>query len=163
MTDLHSIRRAHATDLPAIYAGELDYIREIEPQQEERWSNGLYWHIKQWANDLDRMFISECNAEVTGYCFWEAHGNVAVLASIYVLRERRGAGLGRRLLAEFITDAHAQGFATLTLGVKPDNPARALYEGAGFVYTHDNGGYRHYAYLPDDRTVAVPLVRGQAV
>ena len=163
MTDLNSIRRAHATDLPAIYAGELDYIRQIEPQQEERWRNGLYWHIKQWTNDLDRMFIAECSGEATGYCFWEAHSNVAVLASIYVLRDRRGVGLGRRLLAEFITDAGAQGFATLTLGVKPDNPARALYEGAGFVYTHDDGGYRHYAYRVDDRTATAPPVRGAAV
>jgi ribosomal-protein-alanine N-acetyltransferase len=99
MTDVYSIRRAHATDLPAIYAGELDYIRQIEPEQEVRWSDGLYWHIKQWTNDLDRMFIAECSEEVTGCCFWEAHGSAAVLASIYVLRDRRGVGLGRRLLA----------------------------------------------------------------
>ncbi|CAN7326211.1 N-acetyltransferase family protein [Caballeronia sp. LjRoot31] len=160
MTDLHSIRRARATDLPAIYAGELDYIRQIEPEQEGRWRDGLYWHIKQWTNDLDRMFIAQSGEEATGYCFWETQGNVAVLASIYVLRDRRGVGLGRRLLAEFIADARARGFATLTLGVKPDNPARALYEGAGFVYTHDNGGYRHYEYLVGNPTATVPLVTG---
>jgi ribosomal-protein-alanine N-acetyltransferase len=99
MTDVYSIRLAHAPDLPAVYAGEFDYIRHIEPVQEVRWSDGLYWHIKQWTNDLDRVFIAECSEEVTGYCFWEAHGSAAVLASIYVLRDRRGVGLGRRLLA----------------------------------------------------------------
>jgi [ribosomal protein S18]-alanine N-acetyltransferase len=163
MTDVYSIRRARATDLPAIYAGELDYIRQIEPEQEVRWRDGLYWHIKQWTNDLDRMFIAECSGETTGYCFWEAHGNAAVLASIYVLRDRRGVGLGRQLLAEFITDARTQGFATLTLGVKPDSPARALYERAGFVYTHHNGSYCHYAYLVDTPAAGVSLVRGRAV
>ncbi|RFU46584.1 GNAT family N-acetyltransferase [Paraburkholderia sp. DHOC27] len=154
MTTPSTIRRAHPTDLPTIYAGELDYIRQIEPQQEARWSGALYWHIKQWASDLDRMFIAECNGEAAGYCFWEVHADAAVLASIYVQREKRGAGLGKQLLAEFIRDAHAQGFTTLTLGVKPDNPARLLYERAGFIYTHETGGYRHYAYQVDDRTAA---------
>jgi ribosomal-protein-alanine N-acetyltransferase len=162
MTDLNRIRRARATDLPAIYAGELDYIRQIEPQQETRWIGALYWHIKQWTNDLDRMFIAECNGEVAGYCFWEDQENVAVLASIYVLRDSRGVGLGRRLLAEVISDVRAQGFDSLTLGVKPDNPARALYEGAGFVYTHDNSGYRHYAYRIGDPTATVPLLNRKA-
>ena len=159
MTDIHSIRRARATDLPAIYAGELDYIRQIEPEQEVRWRDGMAWHIKQWTNDIDRMFIAQSGGEVTGYCFWEAHGNAAVLASIYVLRDRRGAGLGRRLLVEFINDARTQGFATLTLGAKPDNPARALYERAGFVYTHDKGGYCHYAYRVNAPAAGAPLVR----
>jgi len=157
MTDQNSIRRARATDLPTIYAGELDYIRQIEPQQEARWTGGMFWHIKQWTSALDRMFIAQCGEAITGYCFWEDHDNVAVLASIYVQRDKRGAGLGRRLLTEFISDARAQGYATLTLGVKPDNPARVLYERAGFVYTHDDdGGYRHYAYRVDNPT-AVPL------
>jgi ribosomal-protein-alanine N-acetyltransferase len=157
MTDSYSIRRARATDLPAVYAGELDYIRQIEPEQEARWTGGMYWHIKQWTNDLDRMFIAESSEEATGYCFWEVHGNVAVLASIYVLPAKRRVGLGRRLLAEFISDARAQGFTTLTLGVKPDNPARVLYEAAGFVYTHDDGGYRHYAYQVESLTATLPL------
>jgi hypothetical protein len=51
----------------------------------------------------------------------------------------------------------------LSLGVKPDNPARALYEGAGFVYTHDNGGYCHYGYPVNSPTAGVPLVRGPAI
>jgi ribosomal-protein-alanine N-acetyltransferase len=163
MTDLYSIRRARATDLPSIYAGELDYIRQIEPEQEVRWSGGLYWHIKQWTSNLERMFIAECNGEASGYCFWEAHGNTAILASIYVQGARRRAGLGRRLLGEFIADARAQGFATLTLGAKPDNPARTLYEGAGFIYTHDNDGYCHYAYPVDSPSAEVPLVKEQVV
>ena len=146
MTKPHSIRRARATDLPAIYAGELDYIRQIEPHQEVRWKDALYWHIKQWTNDLERMFVVQCDDEVGGYCFWEVHNNAAVLASIYVAPERRRDGLGKQLLASFMEDARAAGFGTLTLGVKPDNPARYLYERSGFNYTHEEGGYRHYVF-----------------
>lgn len=146
MNQLYSIRRARATDLPAIYVGELDYIRQIEPQQEARWKDGMRFHLKQWTDGLERMFIAECAETQAGYCFWEVHGETAVLASIYVTPDRRGTGLGRQLLARFIADAHAQGFSKLTLGVMADNPARRLYEKAGFIHTHDERGYRHYVY-----------------
>jgi [ribosomal protein S18]-alanine N-acetyltransferase len=144
--NVYAIRRAVPTDLPTVYLGELDYIRQIEPQHEARWTNGMQWHLKQWTNDLGRMFIAEQGALPVGYCFWEVHGEAAVLASIYVIPDQRGHGLGGTLLDQFIVDAHAQGFAKLTLGVKPDNPARRLYEKAGFTHTHDDGGYRHYVY-----------------
>ncbi len=146
MKSPHSIRRARTTDLPVVYIGELDYIRQIEPQQEAHWKDHLHLHLKQWMNDLERMFIAQWGEDTAGYCFWEVHGDTAVLASIYVVPDRRGSGLGAKLLAQFIADAQAQRFSKLTLGVRPDNPARRLYERAGFVYTHDDGGYRHYAY-----------------
>ena len=92
------------------------------------------------------MFIAQRGTEKIGYCFWETHGDAAVLASIYVLPDLRSAGLGRRLLDRYIEDAHEKGFGNLTLGVKPDNPAKHLYEKAGFLFTHDENGYRHYAY-----------------
>ncbi|ASL48156.1 L-amino acid N-acyltransferase MnaT [Burkholderia sp. AD24] len=151
MTSLYSIRRARPTDLPTIYLGELDYIRQIEPQQETRWAGGMQFHLKQWTNDLDRMFIAESGDTSVGYFFWEVHGEAAVLASIYVVPDRRGNGLGRQLLTQFIADARAQGFGKLTLGVKADNPARRLYENAGFRYTHDEQGYRYYVYPTAER------------
>ncbi|MFM0213593.1 GNAT family N-acetyltransferase [Paraburkholderia sediminicola] len=146
MKPLYSIRRARATDLPAIYLGELDYIRQIEPENEARWRDGMHFHLKQWTNGIDRMFIAECDGTQAGYCFWEIHDEAAVLASIHVTSDRRGSGLGRQLLARFIADAHAHGFRKLTLGVKADNPARHLYEKSDFIYTHDEHGYCHYVY-----------------
>lgn len=146
MTQAPSIRRARATDLPAVYAGELDYIRQIEPQQEARWKEGMYWHIKQWTTDLDRMFVAQCDDGIGGYCFWEVRDDAAVLASIYVAPKHRREGLGKQLLTQFIEDAQATGFGTLTLGVKPENPARYLYERNGFRFTHEEGGYLRYAY-----------------
>jgi ribosomal protein S18 acetylase RimI-like enzyme len=146
MKSRYSIRRAHAADLPTIFVGELDYIRQIEPQQEASWREGMRVHLKQWTDGLDRMFIAECGGIHVGYCFWEIRGEAAVLASIYVMPDRRGSGLGQQLLAQFIADARARGFSQITLGVKADNPARRLYEKAGFVYTHDERGYCHYVY-----------------
>ncbi|RKP55688.1 GNAT family N-acetyltransferase [Pararobbsia silviterrae] len=146
MSKNYRIRRATAADLPMVYIGELDAIRAIEPQNEARWKDALRWHLQQWTQSLDRMFVAERGTEKIGYCFWEAHGEAAVLASIYVLPEVRRSGLGRQLLERYIEDAHEKGFGNLTLGVKPDNPARALYEKAGFLYTHDERGYRHYRY-----------------
>jgi ribosomal-protein-alanine N-acetyltransferase len=146
MQNKYSIRRALAADLPVVYIGELDSIRQSEPQIEVPWKDAMRAHLAQWMTALDRMFIIESKAEVAGYCFWEVQGRTAVLGSIYVLPERRRNGLGRRLLDFCITDARAQGFEKLTLGVRPDSPARLLCEQAGFVHTHDVGNYRHYAY-----------------
>jgi [ribosomal protein S18]-alanine N-acetyltransferase len=146
----YSIRRARPTDLPAVYDGERDYIREIEPEQEARWRDAMRFHLAQWTNNLDRMFVAEHGATHSGYCFWEAHGDAAVLASIYVLPDERGRGLGRQLLATFISDARSQGFRKLKLGVRADNPARQLYEKVGFRHTHDERGYCHYVCLLAD-------------
>jgi [ribosomal protein S18]-alanine N-acetyltransferase len=156
MNSKYSLRAARATDLPMIYIGELDYIRQIEPEHEARWKEALRLHLAQWTAALERMVIAETGGEMAGYCFWEIHGDAAVLASIYVLPERRRTGLGKRLLERFITDAHHQGFGNLTLGVKSDNPARLLYEAAGFMHTHDDGGYRHYSYPIVKRPTAQP-------
>lgn len=144
MTNAFSLRPARATDLPAIYLGELDYIRLIEPEQEARWKDGMRWHLEQWTRSLGRMVVLEREGRVIGYSFWEVTDGEAVLASIHVATEHRGKGLGTVLLNQYINDAKAKGFQTLALGVKPENPARILYERAGFLYSHDTNGYRHY-------------------
>lgn len=155
MPDPYSIRFAAATDLPFVYSGELDYIQQIEPQQETRWRSGMASHLRQWTGNLERMFIARIGDDAAGYCFWQIDADVAVLASLYVVPNRRRAGLGGTLLAAFIEDAQSKGFDTLTLGVKPDNPAQRLYELSGFTFTHDEAGYRHYRYTSDDRSLIV--------
>jgi ribosomal protein S18 acetylase RimI-like enzyme len=142
------IRAARATDLPAVYAGELDYIQEIEPQEEDRWRAGTHRHLRQWTENLERMFIATSHEKAVGYCFWEEGDHTAVLASIYVSPDRRREGLGKTLLATFLADAQAKGFTNIVLGVKADNPARRLYEASGFVHSHDENGYRHYLFRP---------------
>ena len=146
MSSLITIRHAHATDLPMVYSGEHDYIRQIEPDQEANWMKGLRSHLLQWTENLERMFVAKQEGDAAGYCFWQIDGDVAVLASIYVVPALRGRAIGRQLLARYIDDAHAQGFSKLMLGVKDGNPAQRLYEKAGFEFLHEDRGYRHYVY-----------------
>ncbi|MET0431054.1 MAG: N-acetyltransferase [Hyphomicrobium sp.] len=138
------IRRARATDLPLVYLGELDYIRQIEPQQEPAWKAAIARHLEQWTTALDRMLVADVGDRVVGYCFWEQHGDEAVLSSLYVIPARRRQGIGRSLLTAFIADAIDHRISKASLGVQADNPARWLYEQKGFVRTHDTEAFLHY-------------------
>jgi ribosomal protein S18 acetylase RimI-like enzyme len=60
--------------------------------------------------------------------------------SIGVAPESRGRGTGTRLLAALVEVARADGHQAISLSVERDNPARRLYERAGFVRVADDGG-----------------------
>jgi ribosomal protein S18 acetylase RimI-like enzyme len=59
--------------------------------------------------------------------------------SIAVIASRRHVGIGRRLLSDLIEASLAQGCRALSLSVAEDNPARRLYESAGFVLVEKQG------------------------
>lgn len=59
--------------------------------------------------------------------------------SMAVARACRGQGVGGRLLAELLQAARERGHQALSLSVEDGNPARALYERAGFVRHGRNG------------------------
>ena len=67
--------------------------------------------------------------ERPGYGFVDA---ATPEVSIAVVRERRGAGVGKALLGAIIEKARSAGFAALSLSVEEGNPAIRLYERAGF-------------------------------
>ncbi len=52
--------------------------------------------------------------------------------SIGVAAEARGKGVGRALLDALLATARAQGYRAVSLSVDRQNPARRLYERAGF-------------------------------
>lgn len=60
--------------------------------------------------------------------------------TIGVRADRRGRGVGTRLLAELQVAARAAGLGRVSLSVEPDNPARRVYERAGFVPVSRSGG-----------------------
>lgn len=146
MNPEQKVRKAQPTDLPMVYKGELNYIQTIEPEHEQRWKDAMHGHLRQWTGALDRMFVVEDGGVLAGYCFWEVVNEAAVLASIYVLPEQRQRGLGRVLLDQYISDAQSRGFAKLTLGVIHNNPARFLYESAGFICVGKGAEYTDYEY-----------------
>ena len=91
---------------------------------------------------LGRVVVLERDGEVLGYAVltWgydlEFGGRDAFLTEIYVRRERRGSGWGRRLLQEIETIAQAGGAGAIHLEVRPGNaPAIGLYREAGFATT----------------------------
>ena len=59
--------------------------------------------------------------------------------SIAVIAARRHEGIGRRLLFELIDASIGQGCRALSLSVAENNPARRLYESAGFVLVDQHG------------------------
>lgn len=59
--------------------------------------------------------------------------------SIAVVASRRHEGIGRRLLGALIDASVAQGYPALSLSVREENPARGLYESAGFVLVEKHG------------------------
>ena len=150
------IRPAAATDLPQVYEFELAYIREIEPQQEEKWKAAIAGLLRQWTTNLGRMWFAEDDGKTVGYCFWlpVCGGKIrdpilreigsAALASVYVIPTARRQGCGRRLVQQFELDAIGQGFRQLTLGVHENNPARWLYEQCGYEFVKLEAHYRYY-------------------
>jgi ribosomal protein S18 acetylase RimI-like enzyme len=59
--------------------------------------------------------------------------------SIAVIASRRHEGIGRRLLVDLINASVSQGYPALSLSVAEANPARRLYESAGFVPVEKHG------------------------
>jgi ribosomal protein S18 acetylase RimI-like enzyme len=59
--------------------------------------------------------------------------------AIAVVAPRRHEGIGRRLLRDLIDASIDQGCRALSLSVREENPARRLYESAGFVVVEKHG------------------------
>jgi ribosomal protein S18 acetylase RimI-like enzyme len=59
--------------------------------------------------------------------------------SIAVSASRRHEGIGRRLLVGLIDASLAEGYSAISLSVREANPARGLYESAGFVPVKKKG------------------------
>jgi ribosomal protein S18 acetylase RimI-like enzyme len=141
----NQLRRARVDDLPALWLGEVAYMREVEPEHEARWAAGTDRHLAGWIKGLDRTLILESAGETAGYAAWGEIDGKAVLTTIHVFEAFRRGGRGAALLQAYADDARTFGFRELALGVFRGNPAQRLYERNGFRHTHDEGGYRHYA------------------
>jgi ribosomal protein S18 acetylase RimI-like enzyme len=105
-------------------------------------------YLAGWPRPGDYGLIAEQEAPVGAAwyrTYTEAnHGHGFVTEeipelSIAVIASRRREGIGRRLLADLIGASDSQGYAALSLSVREENPARHLYESAGFVPVEKNG------------------------
>lgn len=126
------LRQACVTDLPAIYRGEENYIRSWEPAHEASWRCELERHLTRWVENLDRLTIAVVDECFAGFVLWIPDGARAELYTLHVDPHYRRCGTGTALLEAYVADAAQQGFTQFRLSVRPDNPARILYQKAGF-------------------------------
>ncbi len=97
--------------------------------------------------------------ELVGYALIQCIGSDAELLNIAVAPDRRGCGIGRKLLEASFREAVSRGCEVIFLEVRESNaPARALYEKAGFAKLGLRRGY--YTHPRED---AVVMSRGLEV
>jgi len=105
-------------------------------------------YLAGWPRHGDYGLVAEQDGPVGAAwyrTFTEAtygHGFVAEDVpelSTAVIASRRHEGIGRRLLIGLIEASVAQGCRALSLSVAENNPARGLYESAGFVLVEKHG------------------------
>jgi L-amino acid N-acyltransferase YncA len=130
------LRRMTPADWPA--------VEDIYRQGIEDGEATFETQAPSWASfdagrlDAPRLVAVDGGGRVRG---WVAASLVSTRAayrgvvehSVYVHRDARGRGLGRRLLDGFVGEADAAGFWTIQSSIFPENAAsRRLHESAGF-------------------------------
>jgi ribosomal protein S18 acetylase RimI-like enzyme len=143
-----TLRPALPADLPVIFRAERDYIKDIEPGQEPAWTEAIDRNLELWIANLDRTTMLLAGARAAGFVMWVPdpayRADAATLVTIQVRPECRRRGYGRTLLGVFAEQGATAGYRLLHLGVHKDNPARALYEQAGYQPAGSDGDYLLY-------------------
>lgn len=143
-----TLRPAVPADLPVIFRAERDYIKAIEPGQEAAWTAAIDRNLDLWIANLDRTTMLLAGTDIAGFVIWTPspayRDGAATLVTIQVRPAYRRRGYGRILLGVFADQAVAERCRLLHLGVHKDNPARALYEHAGYQPAGSDGDYLLY-------------------
>jgi ribosomal protein S18 acetylase RimI-like enzyme len=87
----------------------------------------------QMSSPEAELYVVAHLGEPIGRLYVDRSGRDLELVEISLLPEWRGRGLGAAFLALLQDAARAGGFAHVRLTVTPENPARRLYQRAGFV------------------------------
>ena len=146
-------RPAEVDDLPflATMLGEAAVWRPDKPTPtaDEVMADPRYaMYLAGWPRQGDHGLVAEQDGPVGAAwyrTYTEANHGYGFVAedvpelSIAVIASRRHEGLGRRLLGDLIAASLAQGYSAMSLSVREENPARGLYESAGFVLIEKHG------------------------
>jgi ribosomal protein S18 acetylase RimI-like enzyme len=134
-------------------AADIDAVAALETEPDTAgWlgETGRAWHLRVLANpDAEHLVATSPAArddeEMTGFTVLAGlhrPDRLIELRRMVIAAERRGAGLGRRLLRAAVARAYDQhGAQRVWLDVKDDNVrAQALYESEGFVIARTPAG-----------------------
>lgn len=123
---------------------------ERPPPEQALASPDLARYVDGWGRRGDRGLVAEVDGEPVGTAWLRRfpardHGygfvdEATPELSIAVAPARRGRGVGAALLVGLLERARSDGTRRVSLSVEVDNPARRLYERAGFeVLEHVEG------------------------
>jgi len=139
MTAPARLRPAEVGDLPFIFRQERGYMETIEPAALPGWLAALDRNLELWISCLPHtVFCVDATGQPLGFAMWLPDGDAATLVSIQVLASHRRQGLGRLLLKAFEERVSP---GAVNLGVHKSNPARMLYEAAGYDAAGRDGDY----------------------
>jgi ribosomal protein S18 acetylase RimI-like enzyme len=91
--------------------------------------------------------VIEADGHPVGRLYVDRRAGDIRIVDISVAPERRGAGIGTRLITGLQEEAAATG-SCLSIHVEVHNPAAALYERLGFVEVSERGVYRLMEWRP---------------
>lgn len=124
------------------YAGEIATSRDLDPEAAAAASAGEFAQLLPdgLASPDMHLFTAVVDDEPVGIGWFElrqrASGVSAWIFDIRLDEDRRGQGLGRRLLDALHDAARGLGATSMTLNVFGDNtPAIRLYESSGYAVT----------------------------
>ncbi len=136
-------------DLVPVTADDLDAIHAIEAQTfvNDAWSRDLL-AAELVAPHRHYIAVVEADRRIVGYAgLLSPVGGEGDIQTIAVRHDRRGLGLGRRLMNALIAEAVRRRNREVFLEVRKDNPpAIALYTDLGFQTIAERPGY----YQPDN-------------
>ena len=138
----------------AMRLADLDEVMVIE-----RRSFSAPWEESTFRGLMRRpsaaLLVAETDDELTGYSVMWFAADEGELGDIAVVPERRGEGIGRRLLRESISVAASRGTRSLYLEVRESNDvARRLYEKVGFSVV---GVRKQYYTEPAEDAIVMKL------
>lgn len=105
--------------------------RNMEPYVKRYWGG---WDSKRYHDDFKRQNIKVVllNGRRIGFCSYKKREDLIFIVDMQLSTNFRGKGIGQRLLEMIEKEARRKDLKKIGLEVFKDNPARKLYEAAGF-------------------------------
>jgi GNAT superfamily N-acetyltransferase len=132
-----SLRLAVDGDRPGIFAVHLRAVRETcsrsySPQQIAAWTNVL--SVDDYTTLMRRRLLVVATDADTVVGFGQLDPDAGEIDAVYVLPQRQGEGIGRRLLSELERLALLRGLRRLAVSATLN--ATGFYERAGYARRH---------------------------